>query len=41
MNKPVGRKLDFITQEMHREANTIGSKSNDPKISELAVFTKK
>lgn len=26
-NKPVGRKLDFLIQELHREANTIGSKS--------------
>ena len=25
----VGRKLDFIAQEMNREANTIGSKAND------------
>lgn len=27
-NKPVGKKLDFIIQEMNRETNTIGSKSN-------------
>ena len=26
---PVGRKLDFLLQEMNREANTIGSKGND------------
>ncbi len=26
-DKPVGRKLDFLIQELHREANTIGSKS--------------
>ncbi|MDC3423632.1 YicC family protein [Aquibacillus sp. 3ASR75-11] len=36
----IGRKLDFITQEMHREANTIGSKSNDPQISEWVVALK-
>ena len=28
-SEPVGRKLDFIVQEMNREANTIGSKAND------------
>ena len=27
--EPVGRKLDFLMQEMNREANTIGSKGND------------
>jgi len=26
---PIGRKLDFLLQEMNREANTIGSKGND------------
>ncbi|HLR54155.1 MAG TPA: YicC/YloC family endoribonuclease [Pseudogracilibacillus sp.] len=36
----VGRKLDFITQEMHREANTIGSKSVDASISETIVSIK-
>ncbi|WP_186577524.1 YicC/YloC family endoribonuclease [Aquibacillus kalidii] len=36
----IGRKLDFILQEMHRETNTIGSKSNDVKISELVVVLK-
>jgi uncharacterized protein (TIGR00255 family) len=30
---PVGRKLDFLTQEMNREANTIGSKVPDPAIT--------
>lgn len=29
LNEPVGRKLDFIVQEMNRETNTIGSKTND------------
>ena len=36
----IGRKLDFIVQEMHREANTVGSKSNNAKISEIVVTLK-
>ena len=36
----VGRKLDFIIQEMVREANTIGSKSNDLYINERVVQIK-
>lgn len=28
--EPIGRKLDFLIQEMNREVNTMGSKSNDP-----------
>lgn len=35
-----GRKLNFLIQELNREANTIGSKSNDVKISHLAVKIK-
>lgn len=35
-----GRKLDFITQEMLREANTIGSKANDAKIATHIVEIK-
>lgn len=35
-----GRKLDFLTQEMLREANTIGSKSNDALISQQVVDMK-
>jgi len=27
-NKPIGRRLDFLVQELHREANTLGAKSN-------------
>ena len=38
--KPVGRKLDFLVQEMHREINTIGSKNNDLLISRLVVEVK-
>ncbi|WP_316569041.1 YicC/YloC family endoribonuclease [Neobacillus sp. YIM B06451] len=37
---PVGRKLDFLVQEMNREVNTIGSKSNDSRISEQVVVLK-
>ncbi|MFQ5430314.1 MAG: YicC/YloC family endoribonuclease [Phycisphaerae bacterium] len=35
-----GRKLDFLTQELLREANTIGSKSGDPEISRQVVEMK-
>ncbi|WP_010631004.1 YicC/YloC family endoribonuclease [Sporolactobacillus vineae] len=37
---PVGRKLDFLTQEMNREMNTIGSKGNDAEISRKVVLLK-
>ena len=37
---PVGRTLDFLSQEMNREVNTIGSKANDPVISRLVVAMK-
>ena len=36
----VGRKLDFIIQEMNREANTIGSKANDSSLSHMVVDIK-
>ncbi|MBZ4687052.1 MAG: hypothetical protein PWQ96_1617 [Clostridia bacterium] len=36
----IGRKLDFLVQEMHREVNTIGSKSSDTEISNLVVNIK-
>ncbi len=36
----VGRKLNFLLQEMNREVNTIGSKSNCAEISHRAVFMK-
>lgn len=39
-NDPVGKKLDFLVQEMNREANTIGSKSNDLEITSLMLETK-
>lgn len=35
-----GRKLDFLTQEMFREANTIGSKANDVEISREVIEIK-
>ena len=37
---PVGRKLDFLTQELNREANTIGSKCQDVDITRLVVELK-
>ena len=36
----IGRKLDFLVQEMNREANTIGSKANDLNITNLVVDIK-
>ncbi|MFD1777837.1 YicC/YloC family endoribonuclease [Fredinandcohnia salidurans] len=39
-NEPIGRKLDFIVQEMNRETNTIGSKANDPTIAKHVVEIK-
>ncbi len=38
--EPVGRMLDFLAQEMNREANTIGSKANDSLISRQVVALK-
>jgi uncharacterized protein (TIGR00255 family) len=37
---PVGKRLSFLVQEMHREANTIGSKANDAAISHASVSLK-
>ena len=37
---PVGRTLDFLTQEMLREANTMGSKCLDPTVSRSVVSIK-
>ncbi len=39
-DKPVGRRLDFLMQEMNREANTMGSKSVDIRITNAAVELK-
>ena len=38
--EPCGRKLDFLCQEMNREANTIGSKANDAEIARHVVELK-
>ncbi|SNX73525.1 uncharacterized protein (TIGR00255 family) [Bacillus oleivorans] len=40
LNEPVGRKLDFLIQEMNREVNTIGSKANDQQIAQNVVELK-
>lgn len=40
MNEPVGRKLDFLTQELNREINTIGSKAQELEITRIVVDTK-
>lgn len=37
---PVGRKLDFLTQELNRETNTIGSKTQDLAVTRLVVEMK-
>jgi uncharacterized protein (TIGR00255 family) len=39
-NEPVGRKLDFLMQEMNRETNTIGSKACDMEIARIVVEMK-
>ncbi len=39
-DSPVGKKLDFLVQEMNREANTIGSKANDLEITSLMLEAK-
>ena len=39
-NEPIGRKLDFLIQEMNREINTVGSKSNSIDITKLVITIK-
>ena len=39
-NEPVGRRLDFLTQELNREANTLGSKSQDAEMTRASVEIK-
>ena len=39
-NEPVGRTLEFITQEIFRELNTLGAKANDATISQRVVASK-
>ena len=38
--QPDGKKLDFLVQEMNREANTIGSKANDLEVTALMLQIK-
>lgn len=39
-DEPVGRRLDFLMQELHREANTLGSKSADKEMTQLSIDMK-
>ena len=39
-DEPVGRRLDFLVQEINRETNTIGSKANNARIARLVVEMK-
>jgi len=39
-SEPVGRNLDFLSQELNREANTMGSKSNDAELTRTVVTIK-
>ncbi|MCJ7802977.1 MAG: YicC family protein [Desulfobacterales bacterium] len=39
-NEPVGRKMDFLLQEIHREVNTVSAKANDAEISQRVVEMK-
>ena len=39
-NKPIGRRLDFLMQELNREANTLGSKSADTVTTQVSVEMK-
>ncbi|MBT8115702.1 MAG: YicC family protein [Arenicella sp.] len=39
-NEPSGRRLDFLMQELNREANTLGSKSQDPRLTRASVDMK-
>jgi uncharacterized protein (TIGR00255 family) len=39
-DEPIGRKIDFLVQELNREANTIGSKGNDAEMARLVVELK-
>ena len=40
LKEPIGRKLDFIVQEMNRETNTIGSKSSDIQMTNIVIDIK-
>ena len=38
--EPIGRRLDFLMQEMNREANTLGSKSSDRDMTQISIDLK-
>jgi uncharacterized protein (TIGR00255 family) len=38
--EPVGRRMDFLVQELNREVNTMGSKSNDAELTNSVVALK-
>ncbi len=40
LKEPIGRKMDFIIQEMNRECNTIGSKANDADLTNIVLLCK-
>jgi uncharacterized protein (TIGR00255 family) len=40
LDEPVGRRLDFLMQELHREANTLGAKSADAETTAISVEMK-
>ncbi|MEG2044732.1 MAG: YicC/YloC family endoribonuclease [Clostridia bacterium] len=40
ITSPIGKKLDFLIQEMNREVNTIGSKANDLQLTKIVVDLK-
>jgi uncharacterized protein (TIGR00255 family) len=39
-DEPMGRKMDFLIQEVNRESNTVGSKCNDLTIAQVVVSLK-
>ena len=39
-NEPIGRRLDFLMQELNREANTLGSKSTDTEMTQISIELK-
>jgi len=39
-SEPAGRRLDFLMQELNREANTLGSKAHDPRLTKASVDLK-
>jgi uncharacterized protein (TIGR00255 family) len=40
LDEPVGRRLDFLLQELHREINTLGVKASDVVVSKASVEIK-